>query len=302
MQTQVPRSPAPASALEKSLHRVLRKQKRARKKTEVEAVHDARVALRRCRSLAEGYAVIDLHSVWKRVDKLCKKQQRGLNDLRDVQVLSEWVKKLRLAAGPAGEKVSAVLKHEEKRANHTAKKSLDAFPRKRWKRWMQELPRRADLIPVGDARLASLALERLNEVFAAERHWQKTYKPADWHKVRIAMKRFRYTVESFLPEQYQTWEPAMKRLQNVLGEGHDLDVLRDWVVQFAEKHSLAAGARKQLLTRIDRAHRERQKQFMTAAGLDGPARRSASGNSRAPKSVLDRWKSKLEGLAGVSKT
>src|SRR6266702_1571442 len=49
---------SPASqALERSIRRALRNHKRAQKKLKTDPVHDFRVALRRCRSLAEASAV-----------------------------------------------------------------------------------------------------------------------------------------------------------------------------------------------------------------------------------------------------
>src|SRR5947209_6913474 len=51
---------SPASqALERSIRRALRNHKRAQKKLKTDPVHDFRVALRRCRSLAEGFSAID---------------------------------------------------------------------------------------------------------------------------------------------------------------------------------------------------------------------------------------------------
>ncbi|MGH9551961.1 MAG: CHAD domain-containing protein, partial [Terriglobales bacterium] len=49
--------------------------------------------------------------------------------------------------------------------------------------------------------------------------------PVAFHRLRIAIKRFRYIVENFLPEQHAAWSDDLKHLQDVLGEIHDLDVL-----------------------------------------------------------------------------
>jgi hypothetical protein len=47
--------------------------------------------------------------------------------------------------------------------------------------------------------------------------------------MRIGLKRFRYTVENLLPEHYAAWGDNFKRLQDMLGEVHDLDVLAEVV-------------------------------------------------------------------------
>jgi hypothetical protein len=45
------------------------------------------------------------------------------------------------------------------------------------------------------------------------------------HMLRIGIKRFRYIVENFLPQEHLAWGKDLKQLQDMLGEIHDLDVL-----------------------------------------------------------------------------
>jgi CHAD domain-containing protein len=301
---------SPASILEQALKRALRKHKRASKDLSSKAVHDMRVALRRCRSLTEGYAALDTHGIWKRVDKICKKQQRGLAELRDVQVMDEWLQKLRLlGSGTAGTAVQARLKKDEKRARRAAAKSLRRFPRGQWKKWHHKLPGRAELIPVGDARLAALVLDRVNAARQLERRWRKAQNEAAWHKLRISVKRFRYALAVFLPEQHEAWKAGLKRVLKALGEAHDLDVLRDWIVEAARKDGLSETVQKRWLAQIERTRDERQQQYESAMLLtrsgnnqmqpDGKAHGAevkASAGEK-PRMLWDRWAEKLEELA-----
>ncbi len=61
---------------------------------EADPVHDLRVALRRCRSLADGLMALDPDPSWKQMKKAGKKLFRALGDLRDMQVMEEWLEKL----------------------------------------------------------------------------------------------------------------------------------------------------------------------------------------------------------------
>src|SRR5215467_6177926 len=57
-------------------------------------VHDLRVALRRCRSLADGMMAIDPDSSWKDMKRAGKKLFQSLGELRDMHVMQEWIEKL----------------------------------------------------------------------------------------------------------------------------------------------------------------------------------------------------------------
>ncbi len=54
-------------------------------------VHDLRVALRRCRSLADGMMAMDPDPDWKAMKKAGKQLFQSLGALRDVQIMMEWI-------------------------------------------------------------------------------------------------------------------------------------------------------------------------------------------------------------------
>ena len=288
---------SPASrALERSLRRALRKQKSALDGLASEPIHDVRVAIRRCRSLAEGFASLDPQPVWRHLRKVCKQQQRGLTDLRDVQVMTEWVKRLGLTDGPSGDVIVASLEKEERRARRKARAALASFPRKRWKRWRHRLPIRAELIPVGQPRLAALAWERLTEVCQLDRRWRSHRGAVAWHQLRVAVKRFRYVVESFLPEQSAAWDRNLSRLQDLLGEGHDLDVLRGRIIDLAREQSLAKSTRDQWLRRIERARLARATDYEQIVFRGSVVTRHTQRN--VPRqSLWENWRADLALLA-----
>lgn len=57
-------------------------------------VHDLRVALRRCRSMADGMMALDPDPAWKDMKKAGKKLFQSLGELRDTQIMMQWIEKL----------------------------------------------------------------------------------------------------------------------------------------------------------------------------------------------------------------
>jgi len=310
-------------ALKRSLQRALRNHRRAGKKLKAAPVHDLRVSLRRCRSLAEGLSAIDPDPIWRRLRKASKRQQSALSDLRDLQVLENWLKPLRLTAGPVGEALAARLKKEQRRAKKKASRSLDSFPRGRWKRWLRRLPAHAELIPANQGRVAQLVLEQLTRVIELHELWVNEREkgepdPEVWHDLRVTVKRFRYMVESFLPEKSEAWGEELGHAQDLLGEGHDLDVLRALIVKLSGKKSLrkAEAAVAKALRRVDAAAQKRRDEYaaLVSAAADGRERATAADEAEAvphtaeagavgkseSESLWDRWRAELLPMAKVS--
>jgi len=66
--------------------RVLKEYARARKSVGPDVIHDFRVALRRCRSIAKGMRELDPHPAWHKFDRSSKKLFKSLGELRDSHV------------------------------------------------------------------------------------------------------------------------------------------------------------------------------------------------------------------------
>ena len=244
--------------------RVLEEFDRAAAGFQADPVHDLRVALRRCRSMADGMKALDPNPAWKAMKKAGKKIFQSLGDLRDTQVMSEWIERLApaverptearpsgapapasaehliqgkigLAAVPADTTdepgqdpvgaLRAILRQRETGQKHAARAALEQFDRKQWRQWSKSLPLRAARIRPGSAVFKHLALERW--MMARELHTRamRSRSQVTLHTLRIGIKRFRYIVENFLPDEHRIWSGDLKHMQDLLGEVHDLDVL-----------------------------------------------------------------------------
>ena len=164
--------------------------------------------------------------------KAGKRLFRRLGELRDVHVMQEWVHRLdssRTIPSP----------------RHCCNPSLPArlnCNRKRCRRWQNSTASSGSAGAVrfpagwhgsgpGSLVFRHLALERWTEAHKLHRQVVRSGSPAAFHRLRIGIKRFRYIVENFLPDQHAAWSDDLKHMQDLLGEVHDLDVLWPAAVQ-----------------------------------------------------------------------
>ncbi len=237
------------------MDRVIEELENVRSSPNPDAVHDLRVAIRRCRSVAAVMEEVDPDPAWPAMRKLPRKLFRMLGALRDAQVMEEWVKKLAPETDPVRSHLQASFESSEPKLRENALRLAGKFDQKTWKRLERTLRQRSRLVPIGGLAAECLALERFESAKELHAKALRTEKPKPWHALRIGLKRFRYTVESLLPEHYAAWSDNLKRLQDVLGEIHDLDVLAELV-----KKRLS-----QTLARIHRARAQRTPQDISSA-------------------------------------
>jgi CHAD domain-containing protein len=229
-------------------------------------VHDLRVALRRCRSMAEGLRAIDPDPSWKKMRKMGKGLFSSLGELRDCQVLMEWTEKLGQGDDPVVASMLGYLGAREKALKQNAEAVLQQFDRKQWRAWSRSLSRRSARLSPGSVPFQSLALERWSQARRLHRQAMRTDSPTALHRLRIGLKKFRYVVENFLPELHEQWAKDLKRMQDLLGEIHDLDVL--WETLLRADVLADDDARRKWQERIDHERQTRIEAYRRE--MDGP--------------------------------
>ncbi len=188
-------------------------------------VHDLRVALRRCRSMADGFRAIDPDPGWKQLKTLGKQLFGRLGDLRDLQVMEEWVVRLGDPNDPVCQDLNAFFASEEAQLKSEAQVAVQAFDRKHWESLAETFADRAKTIRLDGLLFQHIALERWQQAHELHRQALRNRTQVAYHRLRIGLKKFRYTVENFLPQRHAKWGSGLKELQDLLGEVHDLDVL-----------------------------------------------------------------------------
>ena len=243
------------------MDRTLKRVQKVRDTWDPADIHDLRVALRRCRTMADALVATNPNPGWNKLKKSSKKLFHTLGELRDVQVEEEWVRKLPRQDADFRAQLLKQLKSIERDRLQSAEKELQGFDRKEWRKLARKLRPKASILPLGSVVFQRLALVKLNEALNLYHEARKRKSSIAWHRVRIALKRFRYIVENFLPKHYEEWAPDLKAMQDLLGEVHDLDVLRTYI----RRHSRAMQQQEavaQWLEAICSARAERLEKFL----------------------------------------
>jgi CHAD domain-containing protein len=224
--------------------------------SDIEAVHDMRVASRRLRAALTVFGPAFAGKGFERFEKDVKAVTRELGEARDLDVMIDTLEKMESDLPPseqAGIDHFVHIKQEERAAlqKHVVT-ALDTVEQR-------DLPDRLDRIveksppPEQDTGAAQpgrngtgsdeggvdpdapittnasrLVAARVAELFSWEPFIHDAARVAELHAMRIAAKRLRYTMELFAPFYSPEFKSAIgqvKRVQELLGDVHDADVL-----------------------------------------------------------------------------
>ncbi len=259
------------------MQQVLKDAAKAGQDFDVDAVHDLRVALRRCRSMGEVLLTIDPVPEWKKMRKEGKRVFSSLGNLRDSQVMMDWIKKLSEAGDSVAQRLLADTTAREQTMKAAAADSLAKFDTKAWEKWTELLARRIRRFRPESEVFQGIALERWEHARELHRAAMRSRSKVALHRLRIGVKKFRYVVENFLPRIHDQIGDELKKVQDLLGEVHDLDVLWDTALRI---HAFEMPEeRLRWAERIARERRERVENYRLRA--------------RGPESIWRKWRALL---------
>lgn len=261
-------------------------------------VHDLRVALRRCRTMADALSEVNPDRGWRKLKKDSRKLFHALGELRDMQVEQEWLKELSIGDDPVRKHLLKTLAQAESKQQKEAEKALDDFDRKNWRKWAQKLGDKAQFFPLESVVFQRLALTRLNEAAELYQRARKGRSRVAWHRLRIGLKGFRYTLENFMPQRYEPWSKNLKRIQDLLGEVHDMDVLRTEIRR--QRAKLPEALVLHWYQKIEEARKARLDEFRSLIGGNAGSSANAGGASeshgRAKESLWQVWRAGFQNI------
>jgi CHAD domain-containing protein len=204
-------------------------------KSDTEALHDFRVAIRRMRVTLRGYPEAS-ESLSKKQRAKLRKLARHTNPARDAEVQLQWFRERKARFTPAQR---AALTRFRARLRAQRRRRLASTQRKlhRWfMKLERKLRRRLVVVPARAhdsgapfrAVAAAALLQQAGELNSRMKHTLTESNPGDLHATRIAAKRLRYLLEPVVAG-LNAGDAVVERLRVLQGklgsltDGHDLE-------------------------------------------------------------------------------
>lgn len=219
--------------------------------SDIEYVHQIRVFSRRIRSALPIFAGCYPKKESSRWLKQLRKLTHALGIARDVDVQLDLLNKFfdQISENKYKSGIRRlILRLSQKRDGLQAGviKALDDFKNDDVLNEMQEtilpLESNGESAPVFSLSLYHLAFnsitKKLDILLSFDEFVPQPEKVDELHKMRIAAKRLRYTMEIFVTIYASRLKPAfgtIKQTQEILGEIHDCDVWLEYIPEFIEK-------------------------------------------------------------------
>ena len=247
----------PEEQVRRRIERLAFQGNRTSKSARPDAVHDLRVAIRRTDQALVTFKHYLPRKVAKRIRKQLKTVLSSAGTLRDLDIAIEILSK---SGQPGAAEIRRAIRVRRKTGEKSLLTRLKRLSlRTRVSRWCEDLrldTRRASFEP--DLRtLATSTLPRLAQrFFEAGDAASSQYSGEKLHEFRIRAKKFRYTLELFLPlygPKAEEWTREIKSVQTILGS------MNDYRSVFALAAELGGG--RKLKASLKRSERRKIRQF-----------------------------------------
>ena len=209
-----------------------------RKSSDIENIHDARVASRRLRTAFWVFKGILPKKGLKGSKKSIRRVAKALGACRDLDVqidfLNRIARRLKRSPNKAGmETLSSLLQQKRQSLQARVVSALDEFEKTGA---LQKISARLDKVPKRSKRCGADTLRkigekkittRLQDLFKFEPYVGLPDNVAELHQMRIAAKHLRYALECLKPlygPETSTFINSARKIQRALGRLHDFDV------------------------------------------------------------------------------
>ncbi len=232
-----------SGALSERWDRFVRETARSRRRPTEPALHDLRVAMRRLLAVMTAVDGILPGGYFRRPSRQIRRHLKAFNRLRDVHVELLAVRKLRRRY-PVLARYAAFLRREERLLGRVVRAEIRAIRQDTMLRSLADV--QGALANLYGSPAASRAVGMMLQGSAATAFGRvlarrAVLSPLDArpiHRMRIAFKKFRYTVElnrPFFPWADRNHAKAMDEFQTAMGEIQDLEVFAAGLRRFVRR-------------------------------------------------------------------
>jgi len=231
------------------LRRFLVERKGVLNSSEIEPVHRMRVASRRLRAALnafKGMLPAKKTKIWTRE---ISKIGRVLGQARQLDVQIKFLEsaKKRLKNNLSIFHVEVVIKSLKKKRRQTQKQInivLEGFEAKKrlpeLSAYLGKLSSGKHMCPIDQSNLpeGTIILKRLNKLLVFVPYVSKPQSIKELHRMRIAAKKLRYTLEIYRPyhgSDFDKYIRASRDIQDLLGDLHEFDCLAGVLADFSKK-------------------------------------------------------------------
>jgi triphosphatase len=223
------------------------------------AIHDVRVSIRRLRQCLDVFAPLLGSRPSKKISKRVRRLLKAAGQVRNLDIAIDLLKKARVAR--TGALTAAIRKDRikvEKEFEQSLEKLHDGGKVGKWRAKLTAPSRRR-----AGAAVHRNILPAMTAAFfeAGERAADASADPDTLHKFRIKTKKFRYTLELFLPVYGPTLNARMRVLRNLqqrLGDINDYAASREVLKNYRVGHDAVVD---EALERLERMAAAETKSF-----------------------------------------
>ncbi len=223
--------------LRAQLERIVEREPGVRSGRDPEDVHRMRVATRRARALLRLFDDVFEKKTERRLERSLRGLARRLGGVRDLDVLLDALDAYAAALPPDEaigiEPIRSAWRRDRERARTALAAELESDDYRDLAKALDRLTRHPDLVRLPPGNAPTVRDRAGSAVFAALEQVQSFEQTLAWadietlHRLRIAAKRLRYTIEFFEPAlgaEAPALVERVVRLQDHLGGLHDADV------------------------------------------------------------------------------
>jgi len=210
--------------------------KTCRREFSEEAVHDFRVAVRRLLSFLDLLRMVIQDPRIQKVRRILKDQLDDLDDLRDTQALLADISET-IHETPVLRPFQEYLQRKEKKYLRAARKEIKSLKVGSLSKRIQKLNQTIEAFKQANLEVLFSTVDEAYAIVNQRYALVDPDQPATIHRLRIAFKKFRYTIEAVYPllENLPTdYLRRMHEYQVSMGDIQDMEVALQELADFSE--------------------------------------------------------------------